>query len=195
MKKIILTVICCTMVLFVGCDYDAIDMNDLGENIIYNQCDNYDVSCRRLVEPVIVTENEFAKKYNISTDSILTDKNSEASFILEYELDQSTVQADLTKLSNGTIIVSESGSVVLVIHISEINFVEQYAINCNNIEKSSIENVDVELFNLSKESSTLLYGKFTYDKYFITCYMYNEAEDTFAEMISSFIKNNKSLVK
>lgn len=195
MKKAILIFICSILVLFTGCVHDDTGRDNLNETIIFNKCDDYYVVGRHLVDPVLVTENEFCDRYDIDINSITESYNSEVQFCLEYILDQNTLKPDLSKLSNGVITVSESGSVVFVMCISEIQPVEYYTVNCQDIEKSSVENVDVELFNLSKESSALLYGKFTYDKYFITCYMYTEAEGKFAEILSSFVANNTSNVE
>lgn len=192
MKKTILTLVCCAMVLLVGCTHDAINMNDQSEIIIYNQCADYVVSGARLVDPVLVMENEFCEEYDINIHDILANSDSEVQFRLEYTLDQNTNQADLSKLSNGVITVSKSGSVVFVMYISEIKPVETYVINSNKIDKSSIGNIDAELFNLSKETNSLLYGKFKCENYFITCSMYNSTEDEMTTLLRNFISNNSS---
>lgn len=190
MKRTILALMCCLFVILTGCNKNHADSQPLNENVFYNQCDDYVKSGARLVDRVFVSEKEFCANYDVDVKNLSATTNFKVEFALEYVLDLKTVQADLSKLSNGVITVSENENVVFVMYISSDKSIAMYGVNCDTVIKSSFGTIEAELYDLSKDKKSLLYGSFNLGDYYITCSMYNKSEADFTKMIKDFISAN-----
>lgn len=183
MKKTLLIIMAVLFVLFTAC-------SNKNTEIYFNKSDNFETSGARLVEPIIVTENEFLSNYDINLSGLTQNTNQKIQYRLEYTLDADTVQADLNALSNGVVTITENDVVIFVMYVSNVTPIISYAVENDSIQTSRINNIEARLFDLSKENDSILYGEFKLNEYFITCSMYNKTQSEMVSLLTNVMSDN-----
>lgn len=185
MKRLfsILPAVIVTLLLFTAC-------NNSDNKIYFNKSNEYINSGARLVEPVVVDENDFLTKYNINVAGLTTDTNYNIRYRLDYKLDKEAIKADLTALINSVVTITENDKVIFVMYISDTEPIAQYVIDSDNTKTSLINGIETRLFDLSNNETDLFYGEFELNGYYITCSMYDKTENDMIDFLTKLSSDN-----
>lgn len=194
MKRSVFLLVLVIILIFSACNSSHIvnDDTNINDIVVFNEIDSYVSAGRRLVEPVVVTEPDFISIYSVGLKELSEKWKYEFTYRLEYELDMETNMPDLNSLSNGVVTVEENGDVIFVMYVSMASPVSSYVIEQGDIEVSQINGCKLQLFDLSRDNSTLLYGEFKLGDYYITCSMYGKTNADMISFVETIIESGHS---
>lgn len=174
------------------------DTLDLPELPKFNVISEYQSAGKRLVDSVLVSEEEFLSTYPFVDGysvllSIFWPHNNQSEYEVQYRfdyaLDPDTNEIDRSKLVSGVSRHLKDGKVGQVLCISKEGPVLNCAFVCDEVVVENFDGVDVELYDLSKDGQPLYYAVFKIGEYYVTYATYGGEQYDMILCVDWFIRN------